>query len=211
MHQERLSLSTTIMRAADNSSMFLLEINFCDWSPQQLADCFKQRAAKMGGGDCSEMTLKHEIDGKVAHRLKDGDLLQMGVTSVGDRLRTMEEIDKLERSLQQKAREKVIWSGKEELHFAWFAQRCCTCCGCCPDDPAEHSLTGAHLTIATHQPTRCGPACCCCGHRCAIDNLDLSHVMGADVASCSAVNRCVVAANHKKKITSGRGTMETRF
>ena len=161
--------------------MFLLEINFCDWSPQQLADYFKQRTTKMGGGDYSEMILKHKIDGKVAHRLKDGDLLQMGVTSVGDRLRIMEEIDKLERSLQQKAREKVLWSGKEELYFTWFAQCCSACCGCCPDDPAEYSLTGAHLTITTHQPMRCGPVRCCCGHRYEIDNVDLSHVTDADV------------------------------
>ena len=166
--------------ALDQSSNFLVQTDFNQWSTQDLADYFKSRMGDLGQ-DYSEMMLKHNIDGKVAHRLKDNDLKDMGVTSVGDRLRIMQEFEKIERIQQQKNREKVIWQGKEVLYFTWWDQCLKTCCGCCPDDPDIYTLTGAHLTIKHTDPYRCGPIRCCFGHKYEIDNIDLSNVTDADV------------------------------
>ena len=82
---------------------------------------------------------------------------------------------------QQKDREKVIWTGKEELYFTCWDKCLSTCCGCCPDDPDIYKLTGTHLSIKHVDVPRCGPIRCCCGTKYHIDNVDLSHVTDVDI------------------------------
>lgn len=164
----------------DKSDQFLLESDFNDWTCDQLAEYFKTRIGTLGG-DYSELVQKHRIDGKVAHRLTDNDLKEMGVTSVGDRLRIMQEIEQITKIQDQKDREKVLWEGREELFFNWWDRCLGTCCGCCPVDPSTYQLTGTHLVIKTVNPLRCGPIRCCFGTKYTIDNVDLSNVNDADV------------------------------
>jgi len=160
--------------------MFLLETPFDQWTADQLADYFKQKAGELGG-DYSEMFANERITGKIAHRLKDQDLKDMGIDSVGDRLTIMEEIEKIANIHQQKDRERVLWEGSEELYFNCWDRLFSTCCGCCPDDPDQYKLTGTHLTIKHIDPVRCGPVRCCCGMKYHIDNVDISHITDADV------------------------------
>lgn len=166
--------------AKDLSDRFLLETNFSEWTCEQLGEYFHSRTGDLGS-DYSEMIQNHRIDGKVAHRLKDEDLKEMGMKKVGDRLRIMQEIEKIKNIQDQKDREKTVWTGKEKRFFNWWDRALATCCGCCPYDPEYYTLTGTHLVIKTNDPLRVGPIQCCFGHKYHIDNVDLSNVVDADV------------------------------
>lgn len=83
----------------DESATFLLETPFDEWSTNQLAEYFRGKT-DICDGDYSEMIATHKITGRVAHRLKDQDLKDMGVTTVGDRLAIMDEIEKITRIQQ---------------------------------------------------------------------------------------------------------------
>jgi hypothetical protein len=163
----------------DDSARFLLETDFENWTVSQMSDYFRSKTTDLG--DYSELFEKHKIDGKIAHRLKDGDLKEMGIDSVGDRLRIIQEIEKIQQAQVQKNREKVVWEGKEKLYFNGFEKCVSTCCGCCPDDPSTFKLTGTHLVITTVNPLRCGPFPCCYGTKYEIDHVDLSTISDADV------------------------------
>jgi len=137
------------------------------------------------GGDYGEVFLKHKIDGRIAHRMQDKDLKEMGIESVGDRHRLVQEFEKIAKIQEQKDREKTLWEGDEILYFNGLQGCCTTCCGCFPDDPAHYTLTGTHLTIKSDDPCRCGPIPCCFGHKYTVDNIDLTHVKDVDVQGVS--------------------------
>lgn len=117
----------------DESEMFLLNTNFEDWTCEQTAEYFKTKVKDLGN-DYSELFVNERIDGKVAHRLTDSDLKDMGIDNFGDRAKILQEIEKLQKISQQKDREKVIWEGEELLYFSWYEKLIKTCCGCCPQD-----------------------------------------------------------------------------
>mmetsp|Transcript_12212 Transcript_12212/g.26937 ORF Transcript_12212/g.26937 Transcript_12212/m.26937 type:complete len:225 (-) Transcript_12212:123-797(-) len=163
-----------------DSDRYLLSTKFEEWTTEQLHDYLKSRANDLGG-DYSELFANQKIDGKVAHRLKDSDLKEMGVEAVGDRLRLVEEFEKISKAQQQKDREKTLWTGEEVLYVNGIQGCCQTGCGCCPDDPSQYSLSGTHLTIKSDKIRRCGPIKCCFGHSYVTDNVDLTHVKDVDV------------------------------
>ncbi|CAB9531125.1 expressed unknown protein [Seminavis robusta] len=182
----------------DVSDMFLLNTNFEAWTCDQLAEYFKQKTGDLGG-DYSELIFNHKIDGKIAHRLKESDLKDMGISNVGDRLRIMQEIEKIEKAYEQKKREQVVWEGKEVLFFNWWDRALSTCCGCFPEDASTYKLTGAHLVIKTVNPLRCGPIRCCFGTKYTIDNVDLSNVTDVDVKGVppSCCQQCCCGATQE--------------
>lgn len=147
------------------------------WTAQKLSEYI---AAK-GLGDYSEFFLEHNIDGKVAHRLDDSNLKEMGVSKVGDRLKLLEALEALKKAQQQQTREVTIWEGEEVLYFSCYQRLCSTCCGCCPEDPSQYKLQNANLEIKLVEHNRCGPCVCCYGHKYTIDHIDLSQITDADV------------------------------
>lgn len=142
--------------------------NYEKWSAHDFAEHLK---TKCGLGQYYEMVVQHDVTGKVAPRLSESDLKEMGIKSIGDRKRFQEAVETMQKSARKKEREKVIWEGKEVLWFSCWDAACGTCCGCCPADPSTYRLTGTHLVIKTISPTRCGPVRCCCGHEYEIDNV----------------------------------------
>lgn len=155
----------------------LMDTPFESWTATQLAGHLKEKDL----GDYAEMFMQNNIDGKVAHRIGDSDLKEMGITKVGDRHRVMEALGDLKKAQQQKEREKPLWEGKELLYFSCFDKACSTCCGCCPQDASTYKLTYNNLEIKSVEPMRCGPIPCCCGHKYEIDNIDLSNIQDADL------------------------------
>jgi SAM domain (Sterile alpha motif) len=152
---------------------------FAEWTPQELADYLKTKADVK---DYAEMFMNENVSGKVAHRLTDGDLKDMGVSKVGDRHNLMAALETLKRHKDQQDREKVIWQGTEVMYWSCWDRAVSTCCGCCRDDPQEYKLRYNSLEIKVPEPNRC--CCCfkCCwGHSYTIDNIDLSNVQDADV------------------------------
>jgi len=181
--------------------------NFAQWDEQQMASYLR---AKADLGDYYEMIVKHKVTGEVAPRLSDSDMKEMGVTSIGDRKRFAKALEDLQREHRKQAREKVLWEGREELWFSCWEACCGTCCGCCPQDPSQYKLTGTHLTIKKVYPCRCGPIRCCCGTEYHVDNVDLTHIVDADLKGhpppcCQQIFCCAKGQDHVRIKTTSDG------
>ena len=154
--------------------------NWNEWGSTELANYLKGK----GLADYAEIFVNNNITGEVAPNLTDENLKEMGIDSVGDRIRIRNALEGLRKSHAQTKEEEVLWTGTEVLYFSWFHAACTTCCGCCPKDPSIYSLRANHLEIKTVSPCRLGPIrCCtmCCAEKYHIDNIDLSKVSDADV------------------------------
>jgi hypothetical protein len=142
--------------------------DFESWTAEQLADYLK---LKCDLADYYEVILKHDITGKVAPRLTEADLKEMGIDSIGDRKRLQLAVRELQKAARKVEREKVIWEGKEQMWYSCWDAAMNSCCGLCPVDPATYKLTGTHLTITQVEPCYVGPFRCCCGHEYSVDNV----------------------------------------
>ena len=154
--------------------------DWSNWSSTALASYLESK----GLGNYGEVFIANDITGEVAPNLTDQNLREMGVSSIGDRIRIRETLQTLRQSKAMKQREQVLWEGREVLYFSWVHRLCATGCGCCPNDPSTYSLRRNHLEIKTVNPCRFGPiACCscCCGPKYEIDSVDLSQITDADV------------------------------
>ena len=157
--------------------------NTADWTVEEFAEYFHQRATDMGG-DYSDLFRAQKIDGSVYQRLTEDDLKEMGVESVGDRLRILQELEAVAQLQERHDRDKVYWKGTEER----YGNQCDRCRktygGCCPgDDPTEYQVTGIQLQTFAVEQERCGPIpLCCCGAPRFVDHtIDLVTVKDATV------------------------------
>jgi hypothetical protein len=146
--------------------------NFENWTAAELGEYLKVHADL---GDYYEVILEHDITGKVAPKLGEDDMKEMGMKSIGDRKRLQLAIVDLQKAARKQEREKVIWEGQEILWFSCWDAAMGSCCGCCPMDPATYKLTGTHLVIRTEKPCYCGPFRCCFGHEYNVDNVVRRH------------------------------------
>ena len=174
-----------------------------DWTAIQLSEYLRSK----GLGDYAELFLNNNVTGSVAHRLTEANLKEMGVSKVGDRLAIMQALETLRKAKKLQEREKVIWTGTEQLYFSRYDALCSTCCGCCPDDPAQYKLMTNHLEIKTQQPNRCGPCKFCWGHAYEIDNIDLSEIRDVDMQgvspTCFNACCCCGAPQEHLRLTTG--------
>mmetsp|Transcript_9516 Transcript_9516/g.28569 ORF Transcript_9516/g.28569 Transcript_9516/m.28569 type:complete len:260 (-) Transcript_9516:389-1168(-) len=180
-------------------------------STTQLADHF-ERMGLFGYRDTLE---EHRIDGSLASLLTDGDLRDMGIVCVGDRLRIRSILDKLKRRERMRDRNDVLWEGEERIYFTDCERLCITCGGCCPDDPSTYALTSTHLKVKNVFPLRiCRLRLPCCLEY-KVDNIDLSTVDGVDVIgipapSCMRVFCCADGKEwvdlHRVRRRDGQGT-----
>ena len=103
--------------------------NFDKWSTDELVG-FLHKAQL---GDYGEAFKRHKISGRLAPLLSDNDLIEMGVSLVGDRLRIKSLILSLGRQAKYNHRTKTWWEGTELLYFSEAEKNCMTCAGFCPD------------------------------------------------------------------------------
>lgn len=181
--------------------------DFHKWDAEEFAQYLRDKA---GLGDYYEMIVEHKVTGQVAPRLSDKDLKEMGISNIGDRKMFTKALEDLQKEQRKQEREKVIWEGKEVLFFSCWEGCMKTCCGCCPVDASEYKLTGTHLVIKTMDPCRIGPCSCCCNNKYEVDNVDLTHVVDADVKGvpapcCQQVLCCGVAQDHIHVKTTSDG------
>jgi hypothetical protein len=108
---------------------------FEEWNSKQLADYL----TKAGLGEYSEMFIMHKVTGRLAPLLSDLDLKEMGITSVGDRLRVKALILALGRSVRYSTRTRTIWEATERIYFSDQEKWLWTCCGLFPD--------GTYITV----------------------------------------------------------------
>jgi squalene cyclase len=111
-----------------NDDMAWLEANkdkFAEWDAHQVASYMRGKADL---GAYYEVILEHKVTGQVAPRLTDNDLKEMGITSIGDRKRFGLALDELKKVHRKQEREKVLWTGEEQLYHGCWDGFCGTCC-----------------------------------------------------------------------------------
>lgn len=86
---------------------------FLTWNAERVADYF----ARNGLEDYHETIIHHRITGKVACRLNDVDLTDMGIILVGDRCRFRYHIQNMTLHPIPLPCDKVLWQGEEKLFF----------------------------------------------------------------------------------------------
>jgi len=182
--------------------------SFSTWPAERVAQYLRNHA---GLGDYYELLLAQKVTGAVAPRLTDADLREMGIANIGDRKMFCKALQDLAKQERKQERERVLWQGQEVMFFSWWDGCWGTCCGCVPVDPSEYTLTGTHLVIRTQNPCRIGPIPCCCNLQYVVDNVDLTHVVDADVHGvpapcCQHVFCCAKAQDHIFVKTRTEGT-----
>lgn len=150
---------------------------FDRWGPEKLAAYF----GKVGLGGYDEVVMKHKLTGELAPFVTDGDLKDMGIKIVGDRLRFRQVIRNMTKKARVQERSKVIWSGEERLYWSCFDWSYNTCCGCSPIDPSTYKLSSNHFKAKIAEPGRCGPVKVCCCYSYQTNNIDLSQITDVDV------------------------------
>lgn len=156
---------------------------FDAWSEHELAKYLRDKA---GLGDYYELLIKHKVTGRVAPRLTDADLKEMGISNIGDRKLFGRALEDLQNAERKQNRQQVLWEGQEVLFFSCWDGCTAQCCGLCPIDAPQYQLTRTHLVITTIDPCRVGCIMCCCNHKYEIDHVDLTHVVDADVKGVPA-------------------------
>jgi SAM domain (Sterile alpha motif) len=180
--------------------------NYHEWDAQRLGVFFR----KKGLGDYQDLLVQHKLTGHLAPLLSDGDLKDMGIGIVGDRLLFRHVIQQLSRRERFHKRITSLWDGQEQVFFSPAEENCMTLCGFCPIDPSTYKLTTSHLRVKKVQPIRCGPIrlTCCFGASYVSNNIDLSKVDDVDVMGIPApcVLRVCCCANGKDLVE-----VESRF
>lgn len=150
---------------------------FLTWNAEKVADYFSQNGLE----DYHETILHHKITGKVACKLNDMDLTDMGIILIGDRCRFRYIIQNLMRQERAEQRLKVMWEGEEKIFFGCLDEAFGSCCGCCPEDPSTYKLTQSYMKVKKVNPIRVGFITCPCHSSYTINNIDLTYVNDVDV------------------------------
>jgi len=152
--------------------------DYHSWDEDQLGKYLK----KNGLGQYSKTFKEHKITGALAPYIKDSDLKDMQIMTVGDRLRIQRCLAELQRQARFNKRIQSLWDGQERVFHGIFDQNLGTCCGFCPVDPSTYRLTTNHLKVKRVRPVRCGPCVLgCFGATYVNNNIDLSKVDDVDV------------------------------
>jgi len=160
-----------------NETERLIQVNYQDWSPVMLGNFIAQK----GFGEYRPVFIKNKVDGSIVHLLGPEELKEMGIDKIGDRLKLQQILGTLQRATIRKQRERIIWTGKEDLYNSRCSENILTCCGCNVMDPSFYSLSNTHLKLKSYDYWRCGPIILCCGHSYGIDHIDLSYINDIDV------------------------------
>ena len=161
------------------TNTLLTDKNIESWSSNDVASYLqsKERIANYGA-----LFESHQIDGSVAHRLTDEDLKSMGINMIGDRHRILAALEEFKKAKEQTDRERILWTGREELYWSWVDGYYQTWGGLCRGDPEEYTLRFNYLDIKRPDYNRCfGSFKCCFGHSYHIDTIDLCNVDDVDV------------------------------
>ena len=181
--------------------------DYASWDPVALSEYLET----VGLGDYSEVVINHKITGKLLPLVTNQDLVDMGISIVGDRLRFRKIIESFGRKTRRVDRTKTIWEGSEKLYWGWLDEMLQTGCGCCPHDPNTYKLTQNHLIIKTVQPQRLGPIQLCCCYSFKVDNVDLTRVTDTDVHGIPApcILQVLFCAGSKDEVHIDVGDDET--
>lgn len=91
---------------------------------------------------------EHEITGDILYRLKEDDLIQMGITSIGPRKQLLEVIDTIAKEHSHYHRHKTLWKSNENLGRGHCLRSIMVnCIPCYFDYQNRYTLTESKLKI----------------------------------------------------------------
>jgi len=155
----------------------LVDTNFTDWTPDKVAAYLKTKEC----GQYAELFLKHNVDGSVVHTLKDTDLKEMGIATLGDRYKVVAAINGLKEARAQKDREKILCEGTEALYFGWCDQCQKTTCFSTIMDTEKYILRYNFLEIRRPEAKRVGRWRLCFGNSYKTITVDLSNISNVEL------------------------------
>mmetsp|Transcript_1445 Transcript_1445/g.3128 ORF Transcript_1445/g.3128 Transcript_1445/m.3128 type:complete len:226 (+) Transcript_1445:128-805(+) len=155
--------------------------NWVEWDSNKLSKYLGENGVP---GSYSEMFITNNINGETAASLTESHLKEMGVNSIGDRVKIINALETLKKAKAIANNNRDIWKGEAVLFNSNLSWACKTCCGCCPTFPDKYVLTNNHLTIKTEKPTLC-PCMPCIVLKClavtkSTDSTDLSKINDVD-------------------------------
>eukprot|EP00658_Telonema_sp_P-2_P036993 TRINITY_DN26654_c0_g1_i2.p1 TRINITY_DN26654_c0_g1~~TRINITY_DN26654_c0_g1_i2.p1 ORF type:complete len:247 (-),score=45.10 TRINITY_DN26654_c0_g1_i2:170-910(-) len=150
--------------------------NIANWS----ADEVGHWACEQGFKEYSIALVEHEITGDVLPLLGESQLLEMGFSKVGQRLRFERALKELQRGARTIARNEVLWEGSEHrlgpcggcLPFGF------PCC-CCSQPPASYKMNHYKLSVSVAE-NNCPCLGACLGYSYVTNNIDLDHINDVD-------------------------------
>eukprot|EP00472_Partenskyella_glossopodia_P003330 CAMPEP_0197532466 /NCGR_PEP_ID=MMETSP1318-20131121/39795_1 /TAXON_ID=552666 /ORGANISM="Partenskyella glossopodia, Strain RCC365" /LENGTH=244 /DNA_ID=CAMNT_0043089033 /DNA_START=70 /DNA_END=804 /DNA_ORIENTATION=- len=151
-----------------------------DWTVQAVGDY----VANSGFPDLAPKFMAHKIDGSVLYYLGREELIEVGVTCVGDRLKIQRQIGQLQTQARAEFRNAVTWEALESRVTCCLGWEACfgfPCCWCQP--PREvYRLTRSSLRVEYYDLKN---NCCgmWCGGRLTIDNWELETIVDVDTAT----------------------------
>jgi len=183
--------------------------NWTEWDSNKLSKYLEKNDVP---GSYAETFITNNIDGTTASSLTESHLKEMGIKTIGDRVKIINALETLKKAKAIENNNREIWTGKQMLFDSNLSWASGTCCGLCPRDPKTYVLTNNHLQIVTVEPTRClCIALSCLAPTKHTDNIDLSGINDVDFSSeppgCIGQIFCCERVQEKIEIeTNSEGT-----
>lgn len=139
---------------------------------------------KIGFPDFSEAFARHLIDGEVLCLMDEKHLVEIGITTVGRRVKFLKTLQGLKIADRNKRRNNIVWSADEV--------RSVTCCGtlyysicCCEQPPEKYKMSGISLRFKSTHFT--WPCCLSLGGVTTVNNnVDLTEIVDVDTETMRA-------------------------
>ena len=105
----------------------------------------------IGLGQYGPAFAKHQVTGEILHMLSEELIKELGVATIGHRVKIAKECLALHKSNENRLRFKVHWEADQIMYEGGCTDWLCKqlmCVPCC-DDPDHYKLTGAFLYLST--------------------------------------------------------------
>eukprot|EP00413_Alexandrium_margalefii_P012580 CAMPEP_0204528722 /NCGR_PEP_ID=MMETSP0661-20131031/9679_1 /ASSEMBLY_ACC=CAM_ASM_000606 /TAXON_ID=109239 /ORGANISM="Alexandrium margalefi, Strain AMGDE01CS-322" /LENGTH=234 /DNA_ID=CAMNT_0051534715 /DNA_START=99 /DNA_END=803 /DNA_ORIENTATION=+ len=156
--------------------------NYLAWTPEDVANYFSQK----GFREYANLWVKHKLSGERMVMLQPGDLQDMGITTIGDRIGIQKELRVLKSGARALERSRVLAEFKQGYHGSDLMKFLYENCGgglCCPREADRYTVTGHTLKIRQYHIHRifggwkCGG---CLGGVWKYDTIQLDRITDVD-------------------------------
>jgi hypothetical protein len=140
--------------------------------------------AKIGYSDFVEPFSRHLIDGEVLSLMDENHLVEIGIATVGRRVKFLKTLQSLKSAARNKKRNQVVWSAEEVRSVTYCGKLYYAVC-CCVQPPEKYKMTGISLRFKSTQFT--WPCCLALGGLTTINNnVDLTEIVDVDTETMRA-------------------------
>ncbi|KAH8090045.1 kinase regulator Ste50 [Aureococcus anophagefferens] len=152
----------------------------------------------IGLGQYGPAFAKHQVTGEILHMLSEELIKELGVATIGHRVKIAKECLALHKSNENRLRFKVHWEADQIMYEGGCTDWLCKqlmCVPCC-DDPDHYKLTGAILYLTSEDRKRSKGYCSgLCQTSRATRAVDLSTIAGVSDYHINSVCDCGCAAD----------------